>query len=369
MPGDDGPMTLEALLDRVRSEQGQPAVVAAVVHQSRLLAVGAAGVRILGAPAAAHVEDRFHIGSITKPMTATVIATLVEKGLLHWHTTVSESLPTSAVPPCSEYTSVTIEQLLRHRAGLPSYTHVANGSREDSLLRQLQGTPSEQRRQFVTALLQDEPQSAPGTRMSYSNAGYTLAAHMAETALGRAWESLVQTYLFAPLAMTSAAFGWPSTIDPDHQPWGHRWNDAGGALVPHAPDHPYQLGAVGAPSGDICCNITDLASFTMAHLDGCQGRSPLLSPRTFSYLHTPHDGYAMGWNVQSFGDEQLAIPQQMISSHAGSAGTYYAQVVILHGSQMAFCVATNSGTGERTVSLIPGLLMKRFASALAVAGQ
>src|SRR5262245_13668204 len=45
----------------------------------------AAGNRMKGASAAATSQDRWHWGSITKAMTATLIAAAVEQGLLHWN--------------------------------------------------------------------------------------------------------------------------------------------------------------------------------------------------------------------------------------------------------------------------------------------
>lgn len=50
----------------------------------------------------------------------------------------------------------------------------------------------------------------PGTRHVYSNAGYAVAAAMAERVTGRSWESLMKKYVFGPLKLRSARFGWPA---------------------------------------------------------------------------------------------------------------------------------------------------------------
>lgn len=365
MQPDKGPLRLDSMLEGVRQEQEQPAIVAAVVHGSQLLAIGAAGVRVLGTTNRVTLEDRFHIGSITKPMTATVIAALVKEGALGWKTTILDVLSDETMARSSRYSHVTIEQLLRHRSGLPPYTHITDDSREELLLRSLRGTPQEQRRQFSVAMLREEPISVPGTEMHYSNAGYTIAAHIAETLVGVQWESIMKKYLFAPLGMMSAAFGWPATAECPCQPWGHRKDEEQKRLCPYSPEHPYQLGPAFAASGDVHCTIGDLALFVISHIQGYQGKSELLDQRTVRYLHTPQDGYGLGWNVQNFSAESLGLANETMSSAAGSAGTFFAQVVILHGCHAGFAVAVNSGTGEKTVALVPGLLMKEYLPSIA----
>jgi CubicO group peptidase (beta-lactamase class C family) len=39
------------------------------------------------------LDDRWHLGSCTKSMTASLAAMLIEDGLLRWDTTVGEILP------------------------------------------------------------------------------------------------------------------------------------------------------------------------------------------------------------------------------------------------------------------------------------
>jgi len=67
------------------------------------------------------LQDRFYVGSIGKSMTATVLARLVERGLLSWDTRVQDvlGLQEDAVTP--SFREVTLRQLLSHRSGLPKY--------------------------------------------------------------------------------------------------------------------------------------------------------------------------------------------------------------------------------------------------------
>jgi CubicO group peptidase (beta-lactamase class C family) len=79
------------------------------------------GVRRSGAPDLVTPADRFHIGSDAKAMTATMLATLVEKGKLGWDTTPSAVFPEAKDRILPDYRDVTLTDLLAHRAGLPAY--------------------------------------------------------------------------------------------------------------------------------------------------------------------------------------------------------------------------------------------------------
>src|SRR5262245_17077866 len=68
-----------------------PALAAAVVKDGKIIAVGAVGTRRVGTKNPVTVDDRFHLGSDTKAMTALLAAMLVEEGKLKWSTTVGEA--------------------------------------------------------------------------------------------------------------------------------------------------------------------------------------------------------------------------------------------------------------------------------------
>ena len=58
------------------------------------------------------------------------------------------------------------------------------------------GTPIESRRKFARGLLAAKPAVPPGSAYLYSNAGYMLAAVIAEEATGRSWEELLFAEVF-----------------------------------------------------------------------------------------------------------------------------------------------------------------------------
>jgi CubicO group peptidase (beta-lactamase class C family) len=291
------------------------------------------GVRRSDAPARATVDDRFHLGSNTKAMTATLAALAVERGALGWDTDAAEVLPGTP------RRGATLLQLLSHGAGLLPYEE----DDEIATVALGNGNAAEQRRVFARAVLADEPVFSAGTAHTYSNAGYSVAAAMVETALDEPWEDLLLDSLLAPLEIDGGV-GWPARADPA-QPWGHF--DRAGMFVPHDPEDAYQLSAPIRPAGDVHASLEGYARFLQLHLRGLNGDTALLSDDSFRRLHTAvgggrrtergdrFHGHAVGWGI-------LDIDGVRSSVHSGSADTFYAVVALQPDRNLAAAVVANA---------------------------
>jgi CubicO group peptidase (beta-lactamase class C family) len=157
-------------------------MVGGIVRGGRLVMIGAAGVRKLGSDEPMRIGDRVHLGSDTKAMTATMLATLVEEGRLDWSSTIADVFPGRSSKLHPDFRGVTLWQLLTHRAGLP----------HDGPWWSLVGrTNTEKRRDLLGRMMSVAPQSKPGTTYAYSNAGYAIAGLMGEQVMGRPWEELI----------------------------------------------------------------------------------------------------------------------------------------------------------------------------------
>lgn len=190
----------------LQSSSGVPAVAIVVVNSEGIIGTGAAGFRKSGNAVAIQVMDAFHIGSVTKAITATLLAKLVEQRKLSWESTPAQVFPEwkDQIDPALE--TITMAQILAHQAGFAPFTD----DKELGALPPFAGDAREQRRQFTKYLLTRKPSVSPGTQYRYSKAGYTVAAAMAERVARNSWEALVKKYVFTPLKLTSARFGWPA---------------------------------------------------------------------------------------------------------------------------------------------------------------
>ena len=104
----------------IRDKHHVPGLIGAIVTGNRLAAIGASGIRKIGAPCPFLVTDQVHLGSCTKAMTATMIGTLIDEGKLSWESTIRQVFPKVAPRLHPDFQAVTLWQLLTHRAGLPA---------------------------------------------------------------------------------------------------------------------------------------------------------------------------------------------------------------------------------------------------------
>ena len=118
--GTASPESTSRLLEEIRKTYDFPALAVVVVKDGRICDRAAVGVRKIGDTTPVTTNDLFHIGSCTKSMTATVAATLIEEGRLHWDTKIAEVFPELRDKMDSRYRAVTLEQLLTHRGGVPT---------------------------------------------------------------------------------------------------------------------------------------------------------------------------------------------------------------------------------------------------------
>jgi CubicO group peptidase (beta-lactamase class C family) len=342
---DPAPADLSAALDTIRRKRKVPCLAALALRGDRTVARGIAGVRSSGSPVLATLDDRFHLGSDTKAMTATVVATLIEAGRLDWSTTVGEVLAASVPAMHAAWRPVRMEQLLTHRGGAPADLD-ADGLW--SRLWQREGTPSDQRMQLVRGVVTRPPQVTPGTTYVYSNAGYAIAGAMIEHVTSRAWEDLMRDRLFAPLGITTGGFGAPGTAGVLDQPRGH---DLSGKPVEPGPnaDNPPAIG----PAGTVHMTIGDWARFVVLHSRGDASnpaRLPrLLKTESFDRLHRPAVGpgerYACGWGVTERPWAKGSGPADVgrTLTHAGSNTMWYCVAWIAPEKDLAVLIACNQG--------------------------
>lgn len=349
---------LSPLLAPIIKTHDIPGMAAAIVVGNHIVAHGVAGVRKADHPEKITLADKFHLGSCTKSMTATMIATLVEEGTLKWDTTIGDVFPEVTMDP--QWRSVRLDQLLSNSSGAPTGLD-ANGLW--GRLWRHSGTPVEQRMALVEGVLASPPAARPGTRYIYSNAGFAIAGAMAETITDTPWEDLMRSRIFTPLGMTSAGFGPPGARGSIDQPRGHRANGPSVEPGPNA-DNPAAIG----PAGIVHCSIDDWARYISLHLEGAQSRASLLLPETFTLLHSPmklegsRSDYARGWVSLKRGWARGDAPNDTgrVLTHNGTNTMWFCVTWIAPEKNFALLIACNKGgpEAEKACDNAAGALIK-----------
>ena len=327
---------LEQTLAAAREKDHLPAVAAVIQIDGKLAAEAALGVRALGHPERVTNNDRWHIGSDTKALTATLIGRLVEQRVMRFDDTLAGSFPGFAAAMDPAYRNVTVTQLLSHTAGLPPLTDDKDLPPFMAVIKSANGVKA-QREAIARKYLTMPPASKAGA-FAYSNLGFIIAGAIAEARTGKTWEDLIREQIFTPLRIKNAGFGAPGTLGKLDQPWGHK-EDAGKliALDPASAeaDNPPTLG----PAGTINIALKDWLLFAQDQLDGEHGRGKLLKAETYRKLHTPVTGnYALGWGAKLGPD---GVP--LLLTHTGSNGLWVADIRIMPKHDIIFLVATNVG--------------------------
>ena len=371
---DAPPAPLDARLEPYLAEYKLPALAAAAVKDGNTVAAGAVGTRRLGTDNPVGPDDRFHIGSDTKPMTALLAAMLVEQGKLHWETTVAELFPELAGGMAPQVGAIRLDQLLSHTGGIPSDTPA-----DDKLIlgsyTQTGMNLDELRYWIVKRLVARPLQSPPGEHFAYANMGYLLVGAMIERVAGATWEELVAARIFDPLELDTAGFGPPASLGRVDAPLGHRPLPDGTAkamLAGPNGDNPAVLG----PAGTVHLSILDFAAWAGWNAgDGKRGPT-LVGHEMLRKMHTPvvdippgpeakpgtppPGKYGLGWGTVS-----LPFAPEPLIFHGGSNEMNLAYIFLQPSLDFGVVMATNIG-GDKADTALKALgqqLYQRFAKA------
>jgi len=182
---------LEEWLENERQRWEIPGMAVAVVHEDQVVLARGFGETRLHDGRSVDADTQFGIASLSKAMTATALAILVDEGKLDWDHRVVDHLPEFALSDPWVTAEVTIRDLLSHRVGVGRLF----GNR-------LTFMPAVSRDEFMARLRHHEFELPFREGYVYSNAMYTVAGAVLEAVSGATWEDFLELRLFEPLGMT-----------------------------------------------------------------------------------------------------------------------------------------------------------------------
>ncbi len=287
---------LPALRDMAQNavDSGQvPGMSISVVLGDRVLFAEGFGVKEMGKPDKVDADTVFQLASMSKPISSTVVAALVTKGIVDWDSRVSQIAPQFQLHDAYPSSEVTLRDLFNHRSGLPG--SAGNdiediGFDRDTIMERLRLVPA-----WV---------SFRGG-YSYSNAGLTMGGMAAAHAAGKGWEEIAQDVLFGPLGMTTASYRHDDFVArPDRAALHVQIDGAWTAKVTRNADPQ-------APAGGASASVVDLASWMQLELAmGKWKGETLISEDALAATHQPLTSrgtnpvsgapsfYGLGWNVE-----------------------------------------------------------------------
>ena len=245
----DDPVALEAFVDSIMTSQMEawliPGAVVAIVDREGPLLLRGWGVAHAREGGEVDPERTlFDLGSIAKLFTATLAHELVEEGLLDLDTDVNRHLEGFRVqgdPP------IALRHLLTHTPGFDERLFLGMVARDGASAELLE----ENLRRHLPPRIRP-----PGEVFQYSNAGTTLAGHLAERAAGTDFATLVRVRILDPLGMTRTGYRVEGDLATGHE----------NIPAPMTPQEPWHLNQI--PAGGLRSTAADMTRFMEAHLRG-----------------------------------------------------------------------------------------------------
>jgi CubicO group peptidase (beta-lactamase class C family) len=249
-----------------------PGVSIAVIDGGRVAWARGVGVKEAGGSDSITPTTLFQAASISKPVTATAMLRLVERGTLTLDADVNRDLTSWKVPE-NRFTAtekVTLRRLASHSAGLtvhgfPGY-RVADPL--PTVVQVLDGTPP----------ANTDPvrvDTVPGAISRYSGGGTVVMQQLLVDVTGTPFPALLQELVLTPAGMTRSTFEQP--LPAARAGEAARAHDRAGAVVPGG----WHVYPEMAPAG-LWTTPTDLARWAVAVADARAGRSTALLSRAMA---------------------------------------------------------------------------------------
>lgn len=327
---------MKEVLSFHKTKNKLPSIVGCIINDNQI-EIYSEGLRKIEDARIIADYDMFHIGSLTKAITATMLATLVEEGKLKWQSKVLEVFPEFEGKIPKEYGEITLYQLLTHNGGISS---VDSLEESNIISEKIVGDNLRERRYNYAKWVLNNSDKLNINKYSYSNGGYVLAAAFAEKVTSKDWETLIQEKIAGPLEI-NLKYNWPA-FDNENQPYGHNYSNGLYTSVNYKEQN---WPALFSPAGNISMNIRDYAKFINLHIQGLNGNPKILTKESFEFLHKPTEsGYSCGW-FEGKNDKG-----KYFSWHKGSDGTFYSTVLMYTKQNKAAIVFTNCSSEEAYIA-------------------
>lgn len=274
---------VRATIRQAMAERGLASVSVAAAAEGRVVWEESFGWADREGRVEATPHTPYSLASISKPITATGLMVLVERGAVDLDRPVGAYLGRAELAGHGgDASAATVRRVLAHTAGLPLhyqffYDDGGYGPppREETIRRYA----------FVA--------HPPGTEFQYSNLGYGVLDHVVSRVSGKAYADFLRAEVFLPLGMTRSSVGLPPALAAHA---AVRYDGDGRPIPFYDFDHP------GASA--VWASAHDLVRFGLFHLghrpEGATRR--ILRPETVEAMRrreTPagETAYGLGWFV------------------------------------------------------------------------
>ncbi len=341
---------LDALAEELMSKSGIPGMAVAVVHGGKTVYAKGFGVKNNTLSDQPHnkvgPDTVFQLASLSKPLSATVVAALTGQNQVSWDTPIVSKLPWFALSDPAATQMVTVGDMFSHRSGLPDHA----GDRLEDV--------GYDRRQ-VLERLRLLPLGQFRTSYAYTNFGLTAGAEAVAVNAGKSWEDVAAETLLGPLGMPSTSYQFSDFESRRDRAVGHIYVDG------HYEPRFVRNAQAQSPAGGVSSSVNDMTRWmAMVLADGRHDGTQLIDPMALLPAITPQvvssrgtepamrsGFYGYGFNVGTTSGARTEL------SHSGAFELGAAtNVVFLPSADVAIIALTNA-----TPAGVPETLTAEFA--------
>jgi len=300
--------TLEKNIARTMKANGIPGVAVAIVSRDKIYYIKGFGVKKVGQEDKITPTTLFQIGSLSKPVHATLLGILQDQGKLSFQDPVSHYVPNFKVVNTKQ--TIKICHLMSHSTGVPN-----NGFNE----RIEAYAPREN---IIEKLQKTKAVAQPGKSFVYHNAMYGVVEDVVNSACGKRLDSVIKQELFTPLGMQHASLGYEQMLKSSDKAYPHIPNGRG----KYMPAQKYSTSYYAFPAaGGINASVQDLVPFLQLYL----GKpSHIVSKITLEQLTHPfvknpkavivwqakkgrvtNPSYGLGWHSMNYANKKIVYHQ------------------------------------------------------------
>jgi CubicO group peptidase (beta-lactamase class C family) len=272
----------------------------------------------------------FILGSVTKTYTATTLMRLVAEGKVDLNAPAQLYVPELKLADQEAEKKITVLQLLNHTSGLDWGVIGDFGEGDDALARYAE-------KMYVLKQI-----ARPGTRVSYSQAGYNLIGRIIEKVTGQTFEQAVTTLVFDPLGLSESFFA-RDDIMTRRFAVGHNRSEDGTLSVARL----WRRSRGDNPGGGITSSVRDQLQWARFHLgsSGNENNIPVLNTERLHQMKVPTaelrasnlgDAIGIGWFLRT-------IDGVHTIGHGGSANGQFADVLLVPERNFAVVSLSNAG--------------------------
>ncbi len=310
-----------------------PGMATAIVQDTSVLFLKGFGYRKTTSLDTVDTHTVFRLGSVSKSITGTLAARLVQERIIQWDDPVNKYFPGFQLQSPVQTSQTTLRHLLSHTVGLPYHAftdRVDVGAPIDTLIYHLRDLPL-----VGTA----------GKVYSYQNVAFSVMGKVVEQAAQQPFEAVLASKLFAPLQMWDASATQHAMESNGNHAVPHRYMFR--KWIPMRISHTYYNVA---PAGGVNASISDMAqwlrSLTTSRPDFLDSatKSQMLAPyvratarnRYFSkWKRSRKSYYGMGWRV-------LTFPGDTLYYHGGYVNGFRSEVAYYPKERIGIAVLVNA---------------------------